>query len=171
MRHVQPLSSAIIERFLRNHGIRARFVRYEDLRSVQSIDQILPCFLIYQHGIIGHFVCLLRVGTIINYFDPLGLVPDWLVTDGNYTHYRSRASTGMNYTYIARLLADEPEINYNDIRLQSDDSMACGYWVCLRLLFGSLDNDQFVAPFIHLARGGNYRLLDRVVEMLFRKFI
>lgn len=145
-----PLSNTEISNKLEKYGLDVEFVPYRQLKYVKSLNDIMPCILLYQHHYpIGHWVALFRNHEGINYFDPTGKVPDALL-ETNYDHPAGRVAMNADYTYLNDLLykLNEPII-YNDFPLQTPDSNTCGAWVSMRLLSSNLKNDEFVKLFKH----------------------
>lgn len=144
---VIPLSDLQVSQKLQKHGLNIPFIKYEDLRYVDNIDDILPCFLLYQiHIMVGHWTALFRdkVENKINYFDPTGKFPDQLLIT-NFDHPAGRSQMGADFTYLVDLLKKTGEsIVYNEYPLQYPTSTnTCGYHVTIRLLFQNLTNDQY----------------------------
>jgi len=143
-----PLSNNDIEEKMCKYGINADFVPYRQLKYINSLDEIMPCFLLYQHHFpIGHWVALFRNSQGINYFDPTGRVPDVLL-ETNYDHPAGRVKMNADFTYLNNLLYKcEGKIIYNDYPLQTPESNTCGAWVGVRLLASNIFNDDFVKLF------------------------
>lgn len=80
MTNVKPLSNIEIITKLDKYHVNVQFVPYHHIKMLKSIDQILPCVLLYEHHFpIGHFVALFRNIDGVNYFDPTGRIPDELI--------------------------------------------------------------------------------------------
>jgi hypothetical protein len=150
---VPPLSNLEIIETLRKNGIDGvKFVPYCDLKHLESIEQILPCILLYQlHAPVGHWVCLFKNyeddKETIQYFDPTGHVPDGLL-ETNFDHPAGRVKMNADFTYLNQLLLDDIEANetqlvYNDFPLQPPDTNTCGYWCAVRMICGSMSCDDF----------------------------
>jgi hypothetical protein len=142
-----PLSNNDISRKLEKYGLDVEFVPYKQLKYLTSLDEIIPCFLLYQqHYPIGHWVALFKNQEGMNYFDPTGKVPDILL-ETNYDHPAGRIAMNADFTYLNNLLYKSAEdgykIIYNDVPLQTPDSNTCGYWTSVRLLTKDVKNDDF----------------------------
>lgn len=147
MTEVIPLSNAQVSSKLEKYGLKVPFIKYEELKYVDDINQILPCFLLYQlHYPLGHWTALFRdtVERKINYFDPTGKFPDQLLIT-NFNHPAGRVEMGADFTYLVDLLKKTGEsIVYNEYPLQYPSSTnTCGYWITCRLLTTNLTNNQF----------------------------
>lgn len=144
---VEPLSNNDISKKLNKYGLNVDFVPYKQLKHLDSLDDIIPCFLLYQqHYPIGHWVALFRNEEGVNYFDPTGRVPDKLI-ETNFDNPAGRVEMNADYTYLNQLLLQASEngeqIIYNDQPLQIDDSNTCGFWTGIRLMTTDILNDEF----------------------------
>lgn len=145
---VEPLSNIDITKKLAKYGIKINFVVYKDLKHLTSLDEVIPCILLYQLMYpIGHWVALFVNKEGINYFDPTGHVPDQLLKD-NFQHPLGREAMNADYTYLSQLLLEYSEdtglpIIYNEIELQPPNTNTCGYHCGLRLYFSNYTNDEY----------------------------
>lgn len=144
---VKPLSTVELKKKLPINTIL-----YKDLKNLRSLDDIIKpngCILLYQlHYPIGHFTTLFENKEGLNYFDPLGFIPDRLLKT-NFDHPEGRESMGADFTYLNQLLLeflnehDYDKITFNEQKLQPINSNTCGYWCLTRLYFKDLTNDEF----------------------------
>lgn len=145
---VKPLSNEDIIKKLAKYGIPIRFILYKELKHLSSLEEILPCILLYQLMYpIGHWVALFVNNEGINYFDPTGHVPDQLLKD-NFQHPAGREAMNADYTYLNQLLLEYSEdtglpVIYNEVALQPPNTNTCGHWVTLRHLTWNIGNDDF----------------------------
>lgn len=143
-----PLSNEDILKKLNNNGIEANFVQYHQLKNMETLDDVLPCILLYElHYPIGHFCCLFENKEGLNYFDSTGHIPDQLL-ESNFDHVAGRESLGADFTFLNALLYDymarhKCKLIYNEYKLQSENSNNCGCWCTIRLLFQDLTNTEF----------------------------
>lgn len=144
-----PLSDKEIIAKLAKYGIDVNFIPYKSLKTLDVLDDILPCILLYElHFPIGHWCAIFENQQGLNFFDPLGFVPDGLLVKGGFDHPAGREAMGANFTYLTDLLIKYQQdhgvkVIYNEVPLQSPNSDVCGHWVSLRLLSQNLTNDQF----------------------------
>ena len=141
---VVALSNNDILAKLNKYNVPCQFVQYSDVKNVSHINQIIPCILLYElHFPVGHWVALFRNSQGINYFDSTGHYPDELNIT-NFDNPKGRKNMGADFTYLVKLLLDSNEtIIYNEIRLQPEDTMTCGYWSGTRLLTQDITNKDF----------------------------
>lgn len=109
----------------------------------------MPCILLYElNEDFGHWCCLWRNQEGINYFEPTGRMPDKLLQT-HFNNPNGRKRMNANFTYLNLLLYNTSEkIIYNSDRLQPDNSITCGYWCCVRLIYGDIKNDEFNKIFL-----------------------
>jgi hypothetical protein len=150
---VKPLSNIDIIEKLKKHDVNINFIPYKDLKHLNNLDQIIPCILLYQlHYPVGHWVAIFENKEGINYFDPLGYVPDKLLKT-SFQHPEGREVMNADFTYLNQLLLEYLEdhdlnnIVYNEVKLQPSGTNTCGYWTSARLMFKDLTNDEFNSYF------------------------
>jgi len=148
--NVEPLSDQDIIAKCRAHGVRIQFVPYEIFRGLEKIEDVIPSIVLYGlHIPCGHWVALFINEQGLNYFDPLGHIPDELMkTNYDESDPGRRHREGADFTYLTNLLADycdrtKSKIIFNEKPLQGPKTNTCGYWCTVRLCFGSMTNDQF----------------------------
>jgi len=168
---VDPLSNIDIQNKLKKYDINIKFVPYKSLKNINSLEDILPCILLYQlHFPIGHWVALFKNDEGINYFDPLGYVPDKLLKS-NFSHPEGRESMNADYTYLNQLLLeyiDDNKLNgvvYSNDKLQGSKTNTCGYWCATRLLCGHITNDDFNDEFMKMKQSER----EKKIIKLYRK--
>jgi len=121
---------------------------YPYLNEVEHIDQIFDskgrCMLLFNtvDDSTGHWVCLIKKGNRIDFFDPYGLKPDehmkWLTE-------AKRDDLDMETKRLTQLLKSSGyQVYYNNFEFQSDkNSNTCGRHCCCRLLNLNLNLDQY----------------------------
>ena len=162
-----PLSSEDIERMLDG---KTRILSYKQLMKKNNINEVLKpfdsCVILYEtKDNFGHWVCLLKRGDTVEWFDSYGFKPD------DERKFIPEAYKKMHYPekYLVKLLLDSGyKIRYSEFKLQdgNDESVAtCGRFVVLRILFKGLDEYQFND--LMKSRGGlNSDLKATVATML-----
>lgn len=147
----KPLTNNDIIAKTAKYDLHIRFVLYHELKGIRSIDEILPCILLYElHDQVGHWICLFRNQEGINYFDPTGRIPDTLLKT-HFENSKGRKKMNADFTYLNRLLFNSNEkITYNSDKLQPDGSMTCGYWCSVRLIYSNIKNNEFNNEFMKL---------------------
>ena len=123
----------------------ACFIPYESIRYLRSLEDILPkAIILYQLNVVGHFCAIFRNSEGINFFDPLGMIPD---DELRYVKPQFR-HLNQNYTYLINLLlACKEPIIYNQYRLQKLGTSTCGPWCVVRLIYSHLKCDEFAKCF------------------------
>ena len=158
--NVEPLSNTDIINKLKKHNLNVKFIAYKDLKYLHSLDDIIypnGCILLYQlHFPIGHWISLFKnnEGTI-EYFDPLGFVPDQLIKT-NFSHPEGREKMNADFTYLNQLLLEWLEDNgkdkivYNEYKIQPINSNTCGYQCATRLYFSDIPLDEYAKYFMKM---------------------
>jgi hypothetical protein len=164
---VTPLSNKDILSKCQKYGVNIKFVLYRDLKYVEKINDILPCILLYElHEKVGHWVCLWRNRYGINYFDPTGRTPDRLLIN-HFQNENGRRLLNADYTYLNRLLyLSKEDITYNSDMLQPDDSMTCGYWCAVRMIYRDVQNDEFNKHFLKYNEAMRERKIVKLYNIL-----
>ena len=154
----KPLNNEEIQ-----HKVCCKFVPYEDMHKIKSIDELLPCTLIlYQLAKVGHFCCVFENSEGINFFDPLGIFVDdeLLKTSPDRIHRLHH-----DFTYLTQLLANQTKpVIYNQYKLQAHHTSTCGYWCTIRMIYKDIHNDDFKRCF----RGITNR--DKLIVKLYDSF-
>lgn len=164
----KPLSNKDILRKCEKYNLNVKFVPYHELKNVKSLFDIMPCIILYElHNNVGHWVALWVNKTDgISYFDPTGRSPDRLLIN-HYDNTKSRQAMNADYTYLNLLLyKTKKEITYNSDMLQPDDSMTCGYWCSVRLIYGGVPNDDFNAVFLHYTPAKREDMITKIYNTL-----
>lgn len=144
--NVKPLSSGDLRDKLKKYGMDVNVILYQDIKRHNKLSEIMPCILLYQldSPSFGHWTCLFRNNEGINYFDSTGHIPDELLK----THFNgalmSREYVNEDYTYLSKLMSDTGEpIIYNEIKLQPNNTMTCGYWCFNRMYLNNIFQDEY----------------------------
>lgn len=163
----QPLSNIELINKLKEYDINIKFVLYREIKSLDDLNDVLPCILLYElNPLIGHWVALFKNKFGLNYFDPLGNVPDKLLKTS--FHNGDRNEKGADYTYLTELLyKDKHKIIFNEIPLQyPSDTNTCGHWCFLRLLFHNISNNAFNECFKHYSAEQRQELVYHLYKKL-----
>lgn len=144
-----------------------KFILYEDMWKVNSLEQLLPCTLIlYELARVGHFCSVFINKEGINFFDPLGSTgvdTELQMVDPKLVH-----KLHQDFPYLEKLIYESgvPEVIYNEFPLQEHKTSTCGDWNFIRLLCRSLTNDEFNSVF------KKFKPLDRdiIVAKLYKKY-
>lgn len=140
-----PLSSEDIEKLLDG---KTRIMSYKQLMKHKNINEVLEPFgsvviLLESRDNFGHWLCLIKRGDTIEFFDPYGIKPD------NQRAFIPAAYKKQHYPekYLVKLLLNSRyKIRYSEFKLQDiNDSeiSTCGRWCCMRIIFKDLDEYQF----------------------------
>lgn len=138
-----PISNVNIQ-----NKINCNFVLYEDIHKYKNIKELVgngkKTLILYQLARIGHFTCVFENEEGINFFDPLGYMPDSLLSKiemGKHPLHH-------DYTYLIKLLltSNRPVI-YNEYKLQKSSTSTCGHWCAIRMLCSDLYCDEFAGCF------------------------
>jgi hypothetical protein len=118
----------------------SKIIKYSQLANYHSLDELLPepfdykIILLENDKNIGHWVCILRMGEVIELFNSYGIpidtefkyIPDWierwLNQDTRYLTHLIKSSTGF-------------DVISNKVQFQnkSPDIATCGRWVAVRI--------------------------------------
>lgn len=149
---------------------KANIIIYPDLVKYDSIDQILgqygACFLLFEaKPKYGHWVCLMKRGNIIEFFNPYGGYPDDSL---DRIPMIFRKKTGQVIPLLSLLLLDSPyELEYNEFQFQKHNKniRTCGRHSAVRLLLKDLNIYEYKTFLDLLCRkmGLNY---DELVTVL-----
>lgn len=126
-----------------------KFITYPELKNYKSMDELLYPYnrviLLYMHtNDYGHYTAISksdRHPDTISFFDSYNYSPDEefsFIEDYTYNYE--------TIPYLTNLLVKSGyKVDKNPIHLQSDDEnvATCGRWVCLRLFFKELTNEEF----------------------------
>jgi len=148
----KPLTDGDLERFT---GVKAEdIIKYSDLKNFSKITDLLPeikdfkIILIEDKYNSGHWVCVMRDGKNIEYFNSYGAKPDY---EWKFINRMIRTCLGEDTNEMTRLL-EQAEANcfktsYNKYRFQklANSVQTCGRWVIFRIETFKMgfNNDQF----------------------------
>jgi len=134
----KSLSDSDIRRVL---GQATPILTYPELKNYSTMEQLLPkdksfvVLLIETKQNSGHWICIMRYGNIIEYFDSYGYKPD---NEFNLISKATQALLGEKKHYMTELIKTIPKdikFMWNKTRLQemNDNVDDCGRWVCFRI--------------------------------------
>jgi hypothetical protein len=109
--------------------INTNVVIYSDLKKYKRINDLFindSFIILYENtaGQIGHWVCVIRRGHLLSYFDSYGKLPD----PPEYLKGE--------YPYLSQLLYSSPyNLEYNEYDYQRAGVSTCGHHVIVRILF------------------------------------
>lgn len=161
---------------LSNHDLiklldgKANIVIYPQLINYNSIDEVLgqhgACFLLFEaKPKYGHWVCLMKRGNVIEFYNPYGGYPD----DSLKSIPKDfRKKSGQQHPLLSLLLLNSPyELEFNEFQFQkkSRDVKTCGRHSTVRLLLKDLNIYEYKEFLDELCRetGLNY---DKLVTYL-----
>lgn len=149
---------------------KAKVVIYPQLINYNSIDEVLgpqgACFLLFEaRPKYGHWVCLMKRGNVIEFFNSYGGWPDDTLKN---IPMDFRKESGQVLPMLSLLLINSPyELEYNEFRFQKNGKniRTCGRWSVVRLLLKYLNIYQFKDFIDSLSKetGLNY---DELVTLL-----
>lgn len=127
-----------IRRHLGQEGV-SNTIKYSTLARYNSIFDLLPhdkaykIILIEQKPNLGHWVCIIRYGNTITFFDSYGEGVDGEL---KYVTKMMNKMLGQDHHYLSDLLRRVPDdwvVNFNKKKLQklSNDIATCGRWIIL----------------------------------------
>lgn len=128
---------------------KTKIITYKDLRKYSTIDELLRPYdnvvLLYETKTnYGHWTCLMKRGNKIEFFDPYGNEPDYIM---DLIPKKNRNKLGYDYPRLSKLLVDSKyDIVYNSKQLQkmNKDTSNCGRYVSLRLIMQDYSLDEFI---------------------------
>ena len=148
----KPLTDGDLERFT---GVKpADIIKYSDLKNFPKITDLLPeikdfkIILIEDKYNSGHWVCVMRDGNNIEYFNSYGAKPDY---EWKFINRMIRTCLGEDTNEMTRLMeqaeADGMKTSYNKYRFQklANSVQTCGRWVIFRIETFKMgfNNEQF----------------------------
>jgi len=128
---------------------KTNVIIYPELTGVRRIEDILvndSVVILYEtRPNVGHWVCIIKRGKILEFFDSYGIFPD---KEKKYINKEYLKESGQENNMIIQLLIEASKrykIEYNNYRLQvkSGDVATCGRHVISRILLKNLNIDQF----------------------------
>jgi hypothetical protein len=141
-----PLSDGDINKILKPD---TKILVYPDLENVSSIDEIFDpmgrCMLLYpvSSEFSGHWVCLMKRGNSIEFFDPYGNAPD---TELEWVSKAKRRAMNIEEPTLTRLMKESGyKTTYNSHDFQEDHKSVntCGRHCIVRLVFKHLTLDEY----------------------------
>lgn len=135
-----PLTDADLER---HTGIKVgEVIKYSDLDNYKTIEELLPTdksskvILIEEKYNVGHWVCILRYGKTIEYFNSYGAKWD---TDWRFIGKMIRLILGQENNEMTRLMASAKTEGYDTVwnsqKFQKigGNIQTCGRWCVFRI--------------------------------------
>ena len=144
-----PLTGNEIKSILNN---KVKIIQYGQINDYNNIDELLSPYnrtiILYvwskteDNNPFGHWQLVFRnKNNNIEVFDSFG---SWIDSFLDKIDKKFRAETGQSYKSLTKLLLNSnKKIEYNDKKLQNDNSNTCGKWCCYRLIKSDLDIDEF----------------------------
>jgi hypothetical protein len=149
----------LTDRDLNHFGIpNENVIKYSTLANLKDIDEILPHDKSYKVILIeyernsGHWVCIMRYGKTLEYFNPFGLLP----TDEDFMDDdRLNDTLDQEELFLNTLFEKETKENdfdemvYNKVKFQSedDDINTCGRHVVHRIVC-MLDDNMHLEDYV-----------------------
>ena len=159
-----------IENYLPN----CKIIEYNDLADYNEITNLLTKPIDYVIILIetiadnvGHWVCVLRYGNTIEFFNSYAEAPD--VQKNTLISKKNNIKFNQTENYLTNLLVKSNfDIIYNKLQLQkySNGSTTCGRWVTLRLLCllnHNMDLKRFLEFIIDLKKKSKNKSYDEIV--------
>lgn len=168
----KPMSDAEIQS---HTGIKAEdIIKYSDLRNYKTMGELLPTdksfriILIEDRFNSGHWVCVMKYGKTIEYFNSYGAKWD---TDWKFVNKMVRMILGENQNDMTRLMnqaeKDGWKCIWNKYRFQKlkNHIQTCGRWCVLRIEMMKMgyDLDEF-ARFIQKRKDETGEKSDFIVS-------
>lgn len=127
---------------------KTKIITYPELYSFKNIDEVLKPFgsvvILYEtKPSYGHWVCLLKHGNKIEFFDPYGLFIDDQL---DFINQNFRKQNKEDYPILSDMLfKSKYNIVYNKGKLQkySDDISSCGRHVAFRIVMGDVPLNEY----------------------------
>ena len=144
-------SDSQIEKFF-GSGFSKNILKYSDIEDYKTIDQLLPnkrnfkIILLESTYNSGHWVCILKYGDTIEYFNSYGLKPS-AELDSNTKLVNKQLDQDTKYLNILLNKAMKKyNIVYNKRQFQrvGSDIATCGNWTIVRgVLFNHMNMDLY----------------------------
>ena len=143
-----PLSDSDIRKIL---GDDISIITYPDLGKVESIDEVFDrkgrCIMLYltEDEQTGHWVCMLKKGNRIDFFDPYGEAPEKAL---DTVPEEQKERLGEEEPLLTRLFRQSgKQIYYNTYPFQKDkrDVNTCGRHSVVRCLYAPYSLDKYKA--------------------------
>jgi len=141
-----PLSDADIRRIL---GSGIKIITYPDLNKMSDISQAFDkkgrCIMLYltENSSTGHWTCMLNKPSGIEFFDPYGNPPDYVLQE---LPMEQREELGEAQPILTELLkASGKPVYYNSYGFQKDkaDVNTCGRHSVVRCLYDTKSLDEY----------------------------
>ena len=136
----KPMTDGDLEKYT---GVKSEdIIKYSDLKNYPTITDLLPeqkdfrIILIEDKYNSGHWVCVMRSGKNIEYFNSYGAKWDY---DWKFINRMIRTILGENTDEMTRLMdqaeKDGYNVSWNKFRFQklSNNIQTCGRWVIFRI--------------------------------------
>jgi hypothetical protein len=155
---------------------KANIVIYPQLAKYETIEQVLgptgACFLLFEaKPKYGHWVCLMKRGNVIEFFNPYGgLLTGWPDNSLKSIPMKFRKESGQVLPLLSLLLLDSPyELEYNEFQFQkhSKNIKTCGRHSAVRLLLKNLDIYQYKAFLDSMCKETNLNYDELVTFLTF----
>lgn len=140
----KPISDSEIRDYLPD----AKIITYNELSKYKSIEELLPkekdfVIILYQwKKNYGHWTCVLRYESTIEFYDPLGNNDKTIL---GWAPYHVRHMLGEDEDYLTELLDKAKsrfKIVVNKMKLQNDKANTCGRHVIARIIAFLTDNEH-----------------------------
>jgi len=129
--------------FIRNFGLDAKekIMKYSELENYNNIDELIPLLddfrilLLESEPSVGHWVCLIRKGDTLEFFDSYGKTHK-----GELKYIPKFINKMLNQpeNYLTRIMKSSKNPIFSTLKLQSDnpDVCTCGRHCIARILCG-----------------------------------
>jgi hypothetical protein len=144
----RPLNQTELERLiprlsreLTGHARYAKVMKYCALQRYTKLPE-RPFVILYEtEPNFGHWVAIVDTPEGIEHFDPYGIIPDKELV---WVPKWFRGSSGQDVKRLLGMLYHSgKKINYNQYKLQREDTSTCGRWCALRIALSHLTTKQF----------------------------
>lgn len=130
-----------------------RMILYSDIHNYKNIEDLFNgsqfIVILYEYKPqFGHYVLLFKYDNnkVVEYFDSIYKYPDFVLTK---LPERVKYQLNENKNYLVNLLVKAKyKIEYNDIKMQKDNTATCGRWCGLRIRYSDIKLDDFINIFI-----------------------
>ena len=164
---------------IKNYLPNCKMIEYNDLAEYSEITDLLTKPIDYVIILIetiaestGHWVCVLRYGNTIEFFNSYAEAPD--VQKNTLISKAKNIEFNQTENYLTNLLVKSNfNIIYNKLQLQkyTNGSTTCGRWVCARilcLLNQNMDLKRFLEFMIDLKNKSKKMSYDEIVCMIIK---
>lgn len=168
-------SDTQIENFF-GRGFKKNVLKYSDIEDYDTIDKLLPgkrnfkIILLESTYNSGHWVCIMKYGDTIEYFNSYGLIPSKEL-DSNSELVNRQLEQDVKYlNLLLNKALDKYNIIYNKRKFQKLDPViaTCGNWCIIRgVMFKDANMDLY--SFINFIEDATKRLKltgDELVTLL-----